>query len=137
MNRLFAVALMALFLTTSLSRAQDKEFSPKSVDLGPLGEYFTVLEIHPYGGPFTSSGTNSMLLQLQARKDADTSEFAGRFKLGAFDAKNHLFHTAVLTFEHTFPLERSESINASVDWPFMPETEVPGKKLVIRRVKQR
>jgi hypothetical protein len=81
----------------------------KIVDLGPLAEYFTLLEVRHETTDFQG---NTFHFKLEAKKDVDTTLLTN-YKVGFFDRDNHLHLASELRFVAGFPLKAGERLMAT------------------------
>lgn len=79
----------------------------KVTELGPLGEYFDLLDT---GRQPSSPTSGSVVLKLKARMDVDPSTIS--FRVGFFDKDDYLCSASRLQFLAEFPLKKGESVSA-------------------------
>jgi hypothetical protein len=115
MYRFLAIALV-LCVAAPVATTQEPVPISKGIDIGPLGNYFTLLSAEggknyaPTGNGLQPDGY-LVTLRLRATRDVDTADLL--YRVGFFDKDKHLLQASPLQFEAGFPLLKGESIEAT------------------------
>jgi hypothetical protein len=124
---------LALALTVVLTSAipgrtadENADALTKSVDMGDLGDQFTLVKVEHELDP-QRGGT--IRFKLEAKKDVDTAGLS--YKVGFFEADKHLEMAHELRFRAEFPLKKGERITAEA---FAGRESKTWPRLVIRKV---
>jgi hypothetical protein len=132
MKRAIACLILLGAIVAVPLHAQEPLPLGKGIDIGPLGEYFTVLtaETSTLGGGYT------ITLKLQAKKDVDTSDLF--VQLAAFDKGKLLLESQTLKFDADLSLLKGESLYAGCRFlRFAPQAEgLPWHRLSVRNAKK-
>jgi hypothetical protein len=109
--------------------AKSGDDTGKSVDLGPLDEFFSLVRVEHVTDPFRGK---TLILILEAKKDVDTSALF--YKVGFYSEGKELRLASDLLFDAAFPLEKGERVRASAS---SGREDVQWKKIAIRRAEKK
>src|SRR5437870_11764289 len=112
MRWLYIVILLVLVFPSTSGEAQEKKGPVlKNLEVGSLGDFFTLLSAEQTGD---SAKASKLILKLEAKKDVDPTVRA--FKVALFDQNNYVQVAKNLEFGAAFPLKEGERIEATVNW---------------------
>ena len=128
MRYLYIVILLVPVFSLTSEGAQEKKEISKNLEIGPLGDFFTLLSADQI---LDSAKGSKLILKLEAKKDVDPTVLA--FKVGLFDKNNYVQIAKNLEFGAAFPLKVGERIEASFYWEGEPRK---WNRIVIRQVER-
>jgi hypothetical protein len=128
-----AFALLIAVATAAPAFAQEGEPLGKAINLGPLGEAFTLVSGLVYDEQPTGF---RFVLKLQAKKDVDTAELY--CQAGFFDRGKLLVYASPLVFQANFPMQKGETVNATFVYTGLAPEEgtYPWHTIVVRPAKK-
>jgi RNA polymerase sigma factor (sigma-70 family) len=109
--------------------AQSGDDISKSVDLGPLEEFFSLARVEHVTELFRGK---TLILILEAKKDVDTSALF--YKVGFYSEGKEIRLASDLLFDAAFPLEKGERVRASAQ---SGREDVQWKKIAVRRAEKK
>src|SRR2546428_7323885 len=106
------ILLLPVFPLASGEAQEKKGPVLKNLEIGSLGDFFTLLSAEQTGD--SAAKASKLMLKLEAKRDVDPTVLA--FKVALFDQNNYVQVAKNLEFGAAFPLKEGERIEATVNW---------------------